>query len=221
MEVPEPTGDRLFVVSEDDRRGSLWVVSIICCAYILLLMVLRATARRSTWGADDYLATAATVSQTTIRSSTCANDCKVHRHRAFCLHFSSHNEPSWKTSVRPQRLPGGPHRHGRYFCASWPNANTLHCTSNMTDTGSTFLGVPDKRCIHVLDVVSDEMCRCRSLSTPVFDQYETASHHLRRDNSLHHALVPRIRARCASILQQVAQNRVRGQSLLEHGKYTQ
>lgn len=54
------SSDRFFVITEDDQRGSLWVVSIICCAYILMILALRSTARKGAYGMDDLLAAAST-----------------------------------------------------------------------------------------------------------------------------------------------------------------
>jgi hypothetical protein len=62
MEAPPVTGDRFFVVTDDDRRGVLWVVSIICCIYIVMIFALRASARRGSYGLDDWTAVIATVS---------------------------------------------------------------------------------------------------------------------------------------------------------------
>jgi hypothetical protein len=54
------SGDRFFVITDDDQRGSLWVVSIICCVYVLMILVLRSTARKGAYGMDDWLAAAST-----------------------------------------------------------------------------------------------------------------------------------------------------------------
>lgn len=61
MDVSPPAGDRLFVITDNDRRGTIWVVSIICFVYIFLLLILRATARRNSFGGDDWIAVGSTV----------------------------------------------------------------------------------------------------------------------------------------------------------------
>ena len=65
MENPSMGGDRFLVVTKEDRRGTLWVVSIICCIYILMVLGLRSSARQGSYGADDWLAGMATVCNST------------------------------------------------------------------------------------------------------------------------------------------------------------
>jgi hypothetical protein len=58
---PDMSGDRFFVITDDDQRGSLWVVSIICCVYVLMILILRSTTRKGAYGMDDWLAVTSTV----------------------------------------------------------------------------------------------------------------------------------------------------------------
>jgi len=61
MAVPQATGDRFFVITDDDQRGTIWVVSIICCVYILMILILRWSSTKGAFGVDDWLATASTL----------------------------------------------------------------------------------------------------------------------------------------------------------------
>jgi hypothetical protein len=59
---PLTSGDhRSVIVSQDDHRGVLWVVSILCLIYVLCLMAIRTAARRREFGWDDWVALAGTV----------------------------------------------------------------------------------------------------------------------------------------------------------------
>jgi hypothetical protein len=61
LATPPPTGDRLIVITQDDRRGVLWVVSILCLIYIVLLLGVRSGAKRREFGWDDWVAAGSTV----------------------------------------------------------------------------------------------------------------------------------------------------------------
>jgi hypothetical protein len=61
MAAPPTTGDRFFVITDDDQRGAIWVVSIICCIYILMILVLRWSSTKGAFGVDDWLAAASTL----------------------------------------------------------------------------------------------------------------------------------------------------------------
>ena len=61
MAAPQATGDRFFVITDDDQRGTIWVVSIICCVYILMILALRWSSTKGAFGVDDWLATVSTL----------------------------------------------------------------------------------------------------------------------------------------------------------------
>lgn len=54
-------GPRFATVTADDYGGVVWTVSILCGIYSLLTMALRGYIKWRTWGLDDWLAGAATV----------------------------------------------------------------------------------------------------------------------------------------------------------------
>ncbi|EXJ73825.1 uncharacterized protein A1O5_03587 [Cladophialophora psammophila CBS 110553] len=54
-------GPRFTTVTDDDYGGVVWTVSILCGIYSVLTKALRGYIKRRTWGLDDWLAAAATV----------------------------------------------------------------------------------------------------------------------------------------------------------------
>jgi len=60
-DIPPATGFRFAVVTDNDHRGVIWVVSILCLIYTIMIFVIRTEAKRQNFGMDDWLATAATV----------------------------------------------------------------------------------------------------------------------------------------------------------------
>ena len=77
-------GDRFLVVTEEDRRGTLWIVSIICCIYLFMVLGLRSSARQGSYGADDWLAVMATVCHYTWSLLRSVTDTLMTRSLAFC-----------------------------------------------------------------------------------------------------------------------------------------
>jgi hypothetical protein len=61
--TPDPTtaGDRYFRVTDDDHRGVILVVSIICAVYFPMVLALRGTFFTKAFGLDDALAVGVTV----------------------------------------------------------------------------------------------------------------------------------------------------------------
>jgi hypothetical protein len=64
MDEPPTNDDRLFIITPEDKQGSIWVISFISLIYIYLLLLLRATARRNSFGGDDWIAVGATLTGT-------------------------------------------------------------------------------------------------------------------------------------------------------------
>lgn len=61
MSAPDLSGDRWLVISDYDKRGTIMVVAIICCAYCPMVLGLRAVGSLKNLGINDFLAIAATV----------------------------------------------------------------------------------------------------------------------------------------------------------------
>ncbi|EXJ77509.1 hypothetical protein A1O3_09736 [Capronia epimyces CBS 606.96] len=58
---PTTSGDRYFRITDQDHRGSILVVSVICVVYIPMILSLRGTFTGNQIGMDEYLAIAASV----------------------------------------------------------------------------------------------------------------------------------------------------------------
>lgn len=61
MSAPDLGGDRWLVISDNDKRGTIMVVAIICCVYCPMILGLRAVGSMKNLGINDFLAIAATV----------------------------------------------------------------------------------------------------------------------------------------------------------------
>ena len=61
MEAPDLSGNRYLVITDDDRRGTILVVAIICCVYCPMVLALRAVTTLKNLSVDDFLALASTV----------------------------------------------------------------------------------------------------------------------------------------------------------------
>ena len=61
MDSPNASENRLFIISDEDHRGIILVVSIICCIYVPMVLTLRGIVTRRDLGWDDWFAIAASV----------------------------------------------------------------------------------------------------------------------------------------------------------------
>ncbi|KIV95883.1 hypothetical protein PV10_03484 [Exophiala mesophila] len=61
MDSPNASENRLFVISDEDHRGIILVVSIICCIYVPMVLTLRGIVTRRDLGLDDWFAIAASL----------------------------------------------------------------------------------------------------------------------------------------------------------------
>lgn len=61
MAAPDLSGDRWLTITDQDRRGTILVIAIICCVYCPMLLALRAVTSFKNLGLDDYLAIAGKV----------------------------------------------------------------------------------------------------------------------------------------------------------------
>lgn len=87
LATPLATGDRLIVITQDDHRGVLWVISILCLIYTLLLLGIRSGARRREFGWDDTVAAASTVYIPTELEGISTDDLPGVRKYILCPHF--------------------------------------------------------------------------------------------------------------------------------------
>lgn len=61
METPTDSENRLFIITNEDHRGIILVVSIICCIYVPMVLTLRGVVTRRDLGWDDWFAIAGSV----------------------------------------------------------------------------------------------------------------------------------------------------------------
>lgn len=56
-------GNRFAPITPNDHSGSIWIPTLLCLVYSVLVVGVRAHLRRKVYGIDDYLILAATVRQ--------------------------------------------------------------------------------------------------------------------------------------------------------------
>ena len=55
--------NRFSPITPDDQAGSVWITSLLCLIYSVLVLVVRVNLRRRVFGPDDWLIAGATVLQ--------------------------------------------------------------------------------------------------------------------------------------------------------------
>jgi hypothetical protein len=73
------SGNRFSPVTPDDQAGSVWITSLLCLIYSVIVLVVRVILRRKVFGTDDWLVAGATVSQPLLRG--CATKAADHSFR--------------------------------------------------------------------------------------------------------------------------------------------
>lgn len=56
-------GNRFSPITPDDQAGSVWITTLLCLIYSVLVLVVRVNLRRKVFGPDDWLVAGATVLQ--------------------------------------------------------------------------------------------------------------------------------------------------------------
>ena len=158
-----PEGDRLFVITDEDRRGTIWVVAIICLIYVFLLLLLRVTARRNSFGGDDWIAVGSTVRYPVFGSAP-IHDNNSHRLQArSTMHLPSPRHPRDLGEAIQMLTHKTLSWLARYSTLGKICAHNLHATT----------GDASPRCVSDCVAFLDEMLRHFPLPTALQHQHET------------------------------------------------
>lgn len=202
MDTELPKGDRFFIITDEDRRGTIWVVAIICLIYVFLLLLLRATARRNSFGGDDWIAVASTVRKSVLESVS--------------VHYINGNRSQARSTMHLP-LPRHPKDLGEaiqmltHKMLSWLarySALGRICTHNLHATGNA-----SSRRVSDCVAFLDKMLRHFPLPAALQHQHETPYLLVRYCNGHIDSLVHRFSHYARRAMRRLQSNRLRGFSL--------
>jgi len=75
--------NRFSPITPDDQAGSVWITSLLCLIYSVLVLVVRVNLRRKVFGPDDWLVAGATVFTTNYSETYATKRPADHSFRLF------------------------------------------------------------------------------------------------------------------------------------------